>query len=108
MTKHLNPSMKRKFWENHVEEWKTSGLTQSEYCRQKSINRVSFGYWKKIIEQGNSALELVEVQLKALPVFETPPCPEFCIVLDQHFRIEIAKGFNPDDLEQVVRVLRRI
>ena len=25
---------KRKYWKNHVEVWKASGLSQAEYCRK--------------------------------------------------------------------------
>lgn len=30
---------------NHVEAWKTSGLTQREYARQNGINPNTFVYW---------------------------------------------------------------
>jgi hypothetical protein len=30
-------------WQNHIEAWKQSGLKQSEYCRQKGLNKSTFG-----------------------------------------------------------------
>ncbi len=34
--------------------------------------------------------------------------PQLCLVIGQHYRLEIGKGFDSEDLERVVRVLGRI
>ncbi len=38
---------KRKFWATHLSEWKSSGLSQSEYCRQNDLKLHCFLYWRK-------------------------------------------------------------
>jgi hypothetical protein len=37
---------KRRFWERHPQEWKSSGLSVTEYCRRNKISPNSFHYWK--------------------------------------------------------------
>ena len=34
------------FWENHLEAWNNSGLSQAEYCRRNNIRVKAFGYHK--------------------------------------------------------------
>lgn len=36
------------------EEWKASGLTQSQYCRDKGLNAMTFNGWVKKFIQGEA------------------------------------------------------
>jgi len=38
------------FWQNHVERWKASGLSQAAYCREHQLNEVSLSYHKRKTE----------------------------------------------------------
>lgn len=109
MTRNLSRAGKRSFWENHIEQWKQTGLSQVEYSRVNRIGIKSFRYWKRRIGSGSSTPALVELPLQnAAPVALLRPWPQLCVVVDRHFRVEIEKGFDPEAFEQVVRVLRRI
>ena len=33
----LDAKEKRQFWEDHVQAWQQSELTQAEYCRQNNL-----------------------------------------------------------------------
>ncbi len=33
-------------WLTLVKEWEDSGQTQAEFCRQKDVKKVTFGYWR--------------------------------------------------------------
>ena len=35
------------FWQKHLDQWKKSGLSQSEYSRQNGINKNSFAWAKR-------------------------------------------------------------
>jgi hypothetical protein len=100
---------RRRFWEKHIEKWKVAGVSQVQYCRQNEINIKSFQYWKRRIGRLGCIPTLVEVPLlKSAPVYPSSFSPQLCLVVDQHYRIEMAKGFDPGDLENVVRVLGRV
>ena len=96
---------KRRYWEEELKNWKESGLTQAEYCRDKDLHVHQFLYWRKRIFPEKSSATLVE-----LPVRATTPCRSSAItlVVDGSFRIEIGEGFDPLMLEQVVRIVSRL
>jgi hypothetical protein len=69
----------------------------------------SFQYWKRKSKRNGSAPALIEVPIpKALSIPTLPAHPQLCLVIGQHYRIEICKGFDSEDLERVVRVLGRL
>ncbi|WP_339436066.1 hypothetical protein [Pseudomonas sp. EL_65y_Pfl1_R32] len=52
---------RRTFWAEHVQAWRSSGLTQVAYCEQHQLNTKSFGYWFRSRELGNETLTLVPI-----------------------------------------------
>jgi len=101
-------SEKRRFWENHIERWKTSRVSQVEYCRLNNVNIKSFRYWKRRVGRLGCTPALVELPLvKSAPVYLPGSSPQFCVVVDR-YRVEIGKGFDSEDFERVLRVLERI
>jgi hypothetical protein len=107
MMSNLSRSGKQRFWEKHITECRTAGLSQAEYCRLNKISLKSFVYWKRKIVRG-SAPALVELpRLESMPVSLLPASPRLCLVVDR-YRIEIGKGLGSEDLERVVRTLGRI
>jgi hypothetical protein len=107
MMNNLSRSGKQQFWEKHIAEWGKTGLSQAEYCRLNKIGLKSFHYWKRKTKRP-SASALVELPiLKSKPLSVLPPRQQLCLVVE-HYRIEIGKGFDSEDLERVVRILARI
>jgi len=98
---------RQRFREKHISQWSATGLSQVEYCRVNKISSKSFQYWKgKTTRSGAPAL--VELALpKPLTIPASSAFPQLCLVIDKHYRIEICKGFDSEDLERVVRVLER-
>ena len=43
--------MSSKTWLRYVSEWKTSNLSQAEFCRQKNLHPGSFSYWKRQVDK---------------------------------------------------------
>ena len=108
MTSNLSGSGRKRFWGNHIARWNGSGSSQAEYCRLNKISLKSFQYWKRKEKRNGASPALIEVALPKLLSIPLSAHPLLCLVVDQHYRIEIAKGFDSEDLERVVRVLGRI
>ena len=109
MKNKLSRSGKQQFWKEHIEKWNASELSQGEYCRRNKISEKSFQYWKRKTNRNSDVPALVELTLpKVLPIPVLSSHPQLCLVVGQRYRIEIGKGFDSQDLEQVVRVLERI
>ena len=43
--------MSSKTWLRYVSEWKTSNLSQAEFCRQKNLHPGSLSYWKRQVDK---------------------------------------------------------
>ena len=109
MRSNLSRSGRQSFWEKHIAQWNASGLSQVEYCRTNTIALSSFRNWKRKSKRGGSPPALVEVPhpgTLSIPILADHA--QLCLVVGRHYRIEICKGFDSEDLERVVRVLGRI
>jgi hypothetical protein len=74
--------MKQKIdWQEHIENWKTSGLSKIEYCRRNRLNQFSF-YEKTRKTGSNGLIELSFIS----PHHITEKVPTFEI----HFQIPFA------------------
>ena len=57
------------FWQQHLEAWKRSGLTQVAYCASHGLRIKSFGRWRsktrEAVPAGNSLLTLIPISVAA-------------------------------------------
>jgi len=54
---------KRRIWKQELENWKSSGLSQAEYCRQNELKFHRFVYWRKRVLPDQTGACLVEVPI---------------------------------------------
>lgn len=88
-------------WRTHIDQWRISGLTQTEYCKQKQISRDRFTYWKIKFKKQNSSIEFVQLPV---PARITPVGLKLNI--GQGLQIEIPDGFKQETLESVLLALK--
>lgn len=53
------------YWEEHLNSWQESGLSQKAYCEKHGLNYKVFCKWKgrfKVLPSGKSSIKLVEVK----------------------------------------------
>jgi hypothetical protein len=55
-----------KHWQEHIEAWQSSGLTQTEYCRQQDLNSRTFAARLSDYRKGGSGSvpKLIPVQVE--------------------------------------------
>jgi hypothetical protein len=82
-----------------IEEWRQSGLTQKEYCRQHNLVYHQFHYWYRKYREQQPAPELSSafVQIKPAITTSTPFAELFFpgggrVVFHQPVSIEYLKG----------------
>ena len=100
---------KRRFWEQQIQQWKDSGLSQSEFCRLHNLKAHQLTYWKKRFHRTDAPVSLIELQWGS--TLQSPPGPNgshLRLILNEHYRIDIERGFDPLTLQQVVLALRQI
>jgi len=62
-------------WSRHIESWKRSGLTQSEYCRQNKLLITSLSKWKlklAALPQNPKSSTSTDPEI---PIFISAPAP---------------------------------
>jgi len=100
---------KRRFWKQQIEHWKESGLTQTEFCRLHNLKTHQLTYWKKRFHSKQEQVSLVELQWKpALQPTLSPSGSPLRLILNDQYRIDIDRGFDPFTLQQVVLSLRQL
>ena len=60
-SRHFQNKARRSYWSVHVEGWRKSALTRTEYCRQHGLTKSTFDRWLKALE----GAEAVRVQALA-------------------------------------------
>ena len=106
-TRSADREAKRRFWEAHLNQWESSEVSQSAYCRQNHLSLHGFIYWKKKRASPKSTISLVEWPVPRPEAISLASlAPALCVVIGARYRIEIFSGFDPAMLDSVVRVLR--
>ena len=101
----MEPAEKNKFWQAHIEAWKQSGISQSAYCRGKSLSLRSFGYWKKKFCGKKPPMAFVPVAVKRFLSPAGPPGTSLKLLTRGGYGIEIGDGFRPDTLKKLLDTL---
>ena len=105
-------SSKREFWFKHIEAWCKSQLAQAEYARQHNLSIKSFGYYRRrYFQQRQAQTETTRPTLLPVSVAAdeaikpASSTPGITLTSPGGCRIELAAGFDPAALKQVLSIL---
>jgi hypothetical protein len=96
------------YWRSQVEAWRSSGLTQSEYCRRGGVHWYGFRYWKSKLdaeaagEPEDAGRILVAVKV---PARAGSDAAEIRIRVGGGPLIEVRPRFDIETLRKVLAVL---
>ncbi len=100
---------KRSYWKQHIQSWQETGLTQTEYCRQHNLKHHQLVYWKKRFTQTEEGVSFVPLEFNAFPGKPKQlACSGLCLVINDHFKIEISYGFDVQLLRQLIFTLQEL
>lgn len=101
---------RHRFWQAHIAAWLESGLSQSEYCRQRQLSRDTFIYWKKRLPPAlnSPAGGIVPVPFRLPFPSSARPTAPLGLTMGNRFRVEIAADFDPALLEKLLLTLDRL
>jgi len=86
----------RPFCEQHIREWKSSGLNQAEYSRQHGLNQQSFSNWKRRLGGAESGPSVRFVELPTSTVTAAGSGPLFEFRLDEDLRVSFSFRLSPE------------
>ena len=105
---------KRTLWQQRINNWKISGLTQKAFCQKHQLNIHQFGYWNKRFNSDKSAPH--KEQDKNLSPRNTPFIPVTLsnaeirsalpsLELPNGMRIHGIECLSPDHLRHLAKAL---
>ena len=102
---------KRRFWKHHIDTWRAGNLNQSQYCRQHQLNFHRFVYWKRKFSSQKQRPPICLVEVSEPNIFRAPnqgSSTPLQIAVGDRFKIEVAPGFDPVTLKQVIVTLGQL
>lgn len=96
----------REYWLGHIDAWKESDMSQSEYCRQNNIPLSSFGNWKaKFTKSNPNESAFVELPGEVLTVSKSD---YFEIILNDGLVLRIREDIPTSFLRNILHTMRGI
>ena len=86
-----------------LEEYKASGLTRQEYCRQRRIALTTFDYWRREHALKPRKQER-RPRMVAVEVADAEAGPNFTLSLANGRRIECSWRFADAELARLIRI----
>ena len=90
-------------WREHLAAWRTSGVSQAEYCRQHGLTQNDFSWWKREIARRTVAAAPTFVPVSIVPTPSKPYAFEVSLLSGRVLRFD--GHINPAALGAVVREL---
>ena len=98
----------RQSWRKRIDAWKNSNQSQKAFCIAHHLVYTSFRRWRRIFKaEGTEGVATSTEPVRFLSVrVNDSVSSNLTVLLENDLRIEVASGFNPHLLQQVIQVLR--
>jgi len=98
------------FWQNHLTQWQSSGLSQAKYCRQHKLVSHQFSYWKcKLLANSQPASPATKIgfaRVQIAEVTEKQVSPSLSLRFQNGIEVLGVTLDNMPLIRQLVEVLR--
>ena len=107
------------YWRGHVEAWRVSGGSRSDYCAKHSLSRKAFGWWvwhfERAERQGDDAPRFLPVDVAEVAVAAPELGDVATVMVDERIeialpdglRVRVGTGFDAAALRRVLVALGR-
>ena len=105
----LQGAERRRYWQEHIERWRSSGMTQKDYCRQNGLKWSTFHYWKQRLREKSSPLNIVQVSLGPVEVSNNvQDWHGLVLLIGDLYKVQVGDEFNPATLARLVQTLGQL
>lgn len=95
-------------WAERVRAWRSSGKTVAAFASEEGLTPSALRYWASRLSRKPAAPAMVRLLPKsaagAAPVAAVPIATDLVVVVGDA-QVRVARGFDPELLREVVRVL---
>jgi len=95
-----------KYWQQHVDRWQVSGLSQQAFCKTHDLSYHRFLYWRRKFE-GRTTENLEPPSSALVPVIYRPPSTAAGLSLVLPSGLEL-RGLSEDNLPLAQQLLDRL
>ena len=100
---------KERFWRRVVRQWRASGLSIRDFCREEGLPEGNFYAWRRILAQRDAEKPVfVPVQVVAEPSMPTRPdevAAALEVILVCGRRLRVGPGFDAATLQRLLPLL---
>jgi hypothetical protein len=118
-TQQRSLTQRGRFWLRHLQRWRQSGLSQTQYCRRQGLSAPAFGWWKAQLSAADKPTEsltdregrtdpqgaFVEVAVSGSDRPETGGEFPYEIALANHRYLRLGRSFEGERVRQLLTLL---
>jgi hypothetical protein len=97
---------KARSWEKHITAWRSSGLSQAEYCRNNGLVKSQFWYWRKRFDQSDTH-QVTFVPVSVPSIRPSQQSGAIRVITPNGYRIELENGFDPNGMRALIDAVGR-
>ena len=92
----------KQFWEEHVNQWNETSVSQASYCQEHGLSIKRFGYWKRKLLGVTQATTAVKNPTGFIQIAPTqyPPTQTSALVIELPNQLRI-EGVTADNIQLV-------
>ncbi len=98
---------KARYWQQHMEAWQASDLTQPAYCQQHAISLAGFGYWRTRLKKFEGRNEATPVNFFPVRLRQDSQ-NSLTLKINGRHSIEIDTRFDGDLLARVIQAIGQV
>jgi hypothetical protein len=99
---------KAAFWKEHINKWKESELSQTDYCRANDLSRHRFTYWKCKSKKKINPIKFIPIVTRASTLSLHNSIEPLKVQVGDRYRIEVGEGFSEETLTRLIKTLADI
>lgn len=100
---------RRRYWKEHVERWRSSGMTQKDYCMGNGLKWSTFHYWRKRLQEPRAPVSLIQVSLgSGTGSKDMQDWPGLMLLVGDRFKVQVGDEFNAATLARLVETLGQL
>jgi len=103
-TRSMGMEERRRYWKQHVEAWRSSGLSRRAYCLEHGLTAKTFSYWCRKKKPGDITFVPIPLE-RSVILSDRGEAAPISLVCKGGYRVEIPAGFDPETLRSVLSVL---
>jgi hypothetical protein len=100
---------RRRYWKEHIERWRSSGMTQKDYCLGNGLKWSTFHYWRKRLHEPATPVSLIRVSLgPGTDSKDMQDWPGLVLFIGDRFKVQVGDEFNAATLARLVETLGQL